>query len=197
MKKIIFFVLIAIIFNACKETIKPRPYAYYRISFPPHKYKSFISDTCPYTFEISEYATISRKNVRENNPCWFNIAYPQYKAYIHLTLRKVYKNLDSLMDDSYTLVYKHTVKAEAIDAKDFRNEQNNIFATVFYIKGNAASPMQFHITDTTNYFFRGSLYFEVAPNSDSLAPAIEFIEQDIIRLVESFEWKKSKCNACY
>jgi hypothetical protein len=101
------------------------------------------------------------------------------------------------MDDSYTLVYKHTVKAEAIDAKDFRNDQKNIFCNSFLYKRKCCKPYAIPHYRYNKLFLRGSLYFEVTPNSDSLAPAIEYIEQDIVRLVESFEWKKSKCNVVF
>ena len=94
-----------------------------------------------------------------------------------------------MIDDSYTLAYKHSIRADDIQEKEFVNEHSRVYATVFDITGNAASPMQFHITDSSQHFFRGSLYFRTRPNRDSLQPAIDFVEKDIIHLIETFRWK--------
>ena len=55
--------------------------------------------------------------------------------------------------------------------------------------GNAASPVQFFISDSIRHFIRGALYFNALPNPDSIAPVSTYVEQDIIRLIESLEWK--------
>jgi len=114
---------------------------------------------------------------------------PQLKAEITITYYPIHNNLEQLIDDSYTLAYKHSIRADDIQEKEFVNKTENVYATVFDIKGNAASPMQFHITDSTMHFFRGSLYFRTRPNRDSLAPAIDYLEKDIIHLIESFRWQ--------
>ena len=107
------------------------------------------------------------------------------------------KNLDSLLNDSHTLVYKHVIKADAINARDFVNDSLKVYATLYEIEGNAASPMQFHITDSTHYYIHGSLYFRVRPNADSLAPAIDFLKNDVMHFIESFEWKYLNTDACF
>jgi len=33
------------------------------------------------------------------------------------------------------------------------------------------------------------VYFNIKPNYDSILPAINYIENDIIHLIESFDWK--------
>jgi hypothetical protein len=37
----------------------------------------------------------------------------------------------------------------------------------------------------------GSLYFFTRPHYDSLMPAAQYIENDMMQLMESFEWKKA------
>ena len=39
-------------------------------------------------------------------------------------------------------------------------------------------------------FFRGALYYDCIPNADSLAPVTRYLKQDIVELIQSFEWKK-------
>ena len=45
------------------------------------------------------------------------------------------------------------------------------------------------MTDSTEHFLRGALYFNVEPNNDSLAPVLTFIEEDVRHLVNTFRWK--------
>ena len=60
---------------------------------------------------------------------------------------------------------------------------------MYEIKGNAASPFQFFATDSTKHFLRGSMYFNVYPNKDSLAPVFDFVQSDIKHLIETIKWK--------
>jgi len=46
------------------------------------------------------------------------------------------------------------------------------------------------LTDSTRNFFRGALYFNNVPNKDSIAPMENYIREDVIRIMESFEWKR-------
>lgn len=188
-KTFLLITLISILFVSCDDKATPKPEAYFRLTFPEHEYQKFGNQTCPYTFDYPIYAKITEDDDFGYNPCWLNINFDQYRAHIHITLKEIHNNLDSLMDDSHTLVYKHTVKADDIIPKDYFDDSLRVFATIFEIEGNAASPFQFHITDSVNYVFRGSLYFNIAPNADSLAPAIAFLKEDIIHLIETFEWK--------
>jgi hypothetical protein len=47
------------------------------------------------------------------------------------------------------------------------------------------------LTDTTQHFFKASLYFEAKVNPDSLAPIFKFVEEDVNKMIQSFDWKKS------
>lgn len=198
MKKIILFlVLIVIAFGACKKNPLPKPVAYFRITFPNHQYQKYNSDTCPMVFEYPIYTKIDRAIDIEYHPCWINIDYNLQKAHIHLTLRKIDNNLDSLLNDSHTLIYKHAIKADAIEAKDFVNDSLKVYATLYSISGNAASPQQFHITDSVHYYVHGSVYFKVRTNIDSLAPSIKFVTDDVTHFIETFEWKNLHTDACF
>jgi hypothetical protein len=48
--------------------------------------------------------------------------------------------------------------------------------------------MQFFLTDSVNHFLRGALYIREVPNIDSIQPVIDFLEPDIIRLIETTSW---------
>jgi len=61
---------------------------------------------------------------------------------------------------------------------------------LFRVVGEAASQVQFFLTDSTKHFLVGSLYFYTRPNYDSIMPAARFIEQDMVKLMESLSWKE-------
>ncbi|NOZ45910.1 MAG: gliding motility lipoprotein GldD, partial [Chlorobi bacterium] len=71
----------------------------------------------------------------------------------------------------------------------FINYDDNVYGILYDIKGNAASSINFFVTDSTQHFLRGALYFNSKPNKDSLAPVVDFIRKDIVHLMETFKWK--------
>ena len=60
------------------------------------------------------------------------------------------------------------------------------------VGGDAASNVQFYITDRESHFLNGSLYFKQSPNADSLQPVIDFVRADMEHLLASFRWKESE-----
>ena len=191
MKKTLAIIsLVLLIISCTKPKPTPRPIGYYRFNLPQKSYTLYSPDSCPFSFQIPVYAKIvPDKKMPECSHCWMDIEFPSLNAEITITYYPITNDLEELIDDSYTLAYKHSIRADDIIEKQFINKSKKVFATVFDIKGNAASPMQFHITDSTKHFFRGSLYFRTRPNRDSLQPAISFLEKDIIKLIETFSWK--------
>ena len=83
-------------------------------------------------------------------------------------------------------------KADAIGEMAYSNEDDNVFGTFYEIKGDAASNVQFYLTDSAKNFVRGALYFDVVPNKDSLAPVLSFISEDVKHLIETFKWEKCR-----
>ena len=138
----------------------------------------------PYTFEFSE-----RVKLKDSPNNWLKLEYPRLKASIDITYRKIDGNLRELLLESEKLVFKHTLKADKISSNDYTNDENKVFGTLHEITGNAASQIQFHITDSTDHFIKGALYFNTKPNYDSLLPAVAHIKKDILRLMETLQWK--------
>jgi len=187
--KFSLIILISIILSACTDnTPMPKPREYYRVNFPEKEYLRFSEDY-PYSFEYPTYAQVIADTDDNSEPYWVNIEFPAYKAAIHISYKKVNNNVGDYIEDSHTLAYKHAIKADAINEAIFINDTLRTFCKLYSIEGNAATPMQFHITDSVSNFLRGSLYFKVSPNRDSLAPSIDFLIEDVIHLMETFEWK--------
>ena len=103
---------------------------------------------------------------------------------------KVENNIDSLLNDAYKLPREHMIKAEEIPERVFISKEYNVYGTLFSVVGNAASQLQFFLTDSTKSFLVGSLYFYSRPNYDSIMPAAKYIERDVVQLIETLRWEK-------
>ena len=174
---------------SCKQHGTPKPRGYYRIAFPEHKYK-ILDKSCPYSFEVPVYAKILEDNQSHNaEKYWYNMVYPDLNGMVHISYKAVDNNINEMLEDGRKLAYKHSIKADAIGERIFVSPEKKVFGTLYDIQGDAASSVQFYLTDSVHHFVRGSLYFNAIPNKDSLAPVVEFVKTDIIHIMETFEWK--------
>lgn len=192
--KCILIIFPFITFCACGDNYTPKPKGYFRIDLREKTYIPINLNNYPFTFEISSESRIindtsdENKNTSDN---WFDIYYPFYKARIYCTYISVNpKKIKEVSEDSYRFVYRHTVKADAINEKTFTCPQNRTCGIVYTLTGNVATPIQFTVTDSVTRFFRGALYFDdCIPNQDSLKPVVDYIYNDIFHLIETMQWK--------
>jgi gliding motility-associated lipoprotein GldD len=194
LKKIWIFVLPILIYAGCNQKYTPKPRQFFRIDFPEKTYHP-LQPGFPYQFDIPDYSRIVSDEDNPDQPNWINISVPANKAEIHISYYNLSESknsnrvlLNKFMEDSRTLAYKHSQKADAISEQVFMNPSVNVYGLIYKIEGNAASPMQFFLTDSTNHFLRGALYIRDIPNIDSLKPVIDFLETDIVRLIETTTW---------
>ncbi len=166
----------------------PKPRGYNRIDLPKNKYVK-LKEKAPYTFELSSYAKVRPDSSRIAEPYWFHIIYPQLKAEIQLTYKKVPNNktFDEFIEDSHMLLNKHQERAYSIDPYTIKTPKGKT-AALFELSGEVPSQFQFYISDSTRHFLRGALYFRTATKNDSLKPVIEFIKKDIIHMLNTCEW---------
>ncbi len=206
------FILPLFLLLSCNNSYIPKPRGYYKIDFPEHTYQVFDQPGFPYSFEYPVYASIKQDSTffeqQPENPYWRNIEFPQfhgkiYLSYIEIGGKSRFKirnakgeyvdsvgtnNFDNLIKSSYALTYKHTSKASSIDDSAFTTA-TGIEGIYFKIGGNAATANQFLVTDTVKHFLRGALYFDAAPNADSLGIVNHFLQQDMKHLINTLKWK--------
>lgn len=187
-KKIFGLLLLWAVLNACRQAEVPRPVGYFRIDFPEKSYRSCDS-TLPYRFEYPVYGIICRDTAKDAEPYWINIEFPAYKGKLHISYKQIHRNLASYIEDTRKLAYKHTIKADAIDEILIRNDSVRVYGLIYDIKGNAASSMQFFLTDSVRHFLRGALYFSSQPNKDSLMPVLDFFKADVNHFIQTLRWK--------
>lgn len=183
--------LLAFTISSCKEEIyTPKPKGFFRIDLPEKNY-SETNLECPYSFEIPQAATCELDLSKNAEPCWVNIVYPIFKGEIHISYKPVKNNLPLYIEDARKLTSKHIPKADMIEENVIYDEQRDVYGLIYDVQGTgAASTMQFYITDSTQHFLRGALYFNIEPNNDSLAPVIDYIKEDIVHLISTVEWEE-------
>ncbi len=182
-KGIVYFVLLVFFFS-CKDETLPKPGALLRLDYPTAKYQQLEAD-CAYTFELNTLSAL-----KENKNCALVLDYPMMRGSIYITYKPVKNNLETLLTDAQKLSYEHAVKADNIVEQPFVNEQDDVYGMFYEVSGNAASQSQFYVTDSTDHFVTGSLYFYAKPNYDSILPAAVYLQNDIRRIMETLRWSK-------
>lgn len=169
---------------SCEENYQPKPEGYFRIGLPTRLYEP-ISTGCPYTFSKNTQATWVPKQ-----QCWGDLKYPSIRATVQFTYKDIANadDLQSILKEAQDLAYKHTVAAQGIGEKLYSNPEKNMHGILYTMQGNSASSSQFFVTDSTHHFLRGVLYFYSTPNADSLKPVNEFMQAEMVQLIESLEW---------
>lgn len=167
----------------------PKPRGYFRIDFPEKAYRNYDSK-CSVSFDIPEYSKVELfKDRISEDSCWFNIYFPKMNARVHCTYVPVGSEFDNLIHDSYGFAAKHEMKASGLRRTMIADTSRKVYGIIYDIEGDAASQLQFFLTDSTKHFFRGSLYFYNSPNADSIAPVLSFLRDDIIHLTETLHWQ--------
>ncbi|WP_320054034.1 gliding motility lipoprotein GldD [uncultured Acetobacteroides sp.] len=182
--------LVSLIMASCGGNYTPKPRGYFRIALPKKSYTLFDSAGFPYSFDYPKYAKVAPDREAGAEPYWVNVSFRGYKAVLHLSYKKINNDLPTLLEDVHAFVYKHTIKADAILETGYSAPERKVYGTLYDIEGNAASALQFYLTDSTKNFVRGALYFYTRPNKDSLAPVVAYFRKDIVRLVDTFRWRR-------
>jgi gliding motility-associated lipoprotein GldD len=213
LKKMLIPLVIGLFLASCNSPYISKKRGYFNIELPKHAYRKFDLKDFPYSFEYPVYAEIIKDStyfdVSPENPYWINIDFAQFHSKIFLSYKAIGGNAkykikkadgsysdstainiyDKLVNDAYTLTNKNNVVSNSISDSLFKTN-NGIGGVFFKVGGNAATAKQFFLTDTGHHFLRGALYFDVAPNVDSLKPIHDFIQIDINHMLQTFRWKK-------
>ncbi len=171
--------------TSCEDQTLPKPTAFLRLEHPEPLFE--IKNTPNYSFE-----TPQNTKIFVNKESWMKIKYPNLKATINITYRPIKNNLKELLRDAKELTTKHAKKADLIYFDYFENSDENVYGSLGNATGNVASPLQFHVTDSSRHFITGSVYFNSTPNYDSIYPSIKRIEKDLINLISTTKWHKNE-----
>lgn len=191
----IFYVTgLILLITACGEpTQTPRPRGFPKVEFPEKTYQTFDADYCHFTFDFPTYAKIQQDtsyfDEKPADPCWFDIYIPAFDSRIYCSyfpLNEV-NTFEKLKQDAFEMVDWHKKRADYIEEVPIERP-GKVSGFVFDIRGPAASPLQFYLTDSTHHFLRGALYFNTQARPDSLGPVYDFVRMDVVRMLDTFKW---------
>ena len=212
---LIWLVLAAMLFAACGGgDYTPKPQAYLRIDMPEHNYwlidslcthpgDMFVSGTdtmvaitgtCktfPFTFEANECIELQEKDAPKGEE-WIDLVYPQWDGVVYLTYKRLRNAADlrGQIDTSSRMLEKHYQLASGVEEQFYEDAENRVYGTVYHLKGNkVATTCQFWATDSVHHYLRGALFLNHTPNNDSLAPVLNYIQEDIEHLMETLRWR--------
>ena len=186
---ILLLFLMLVLVSCGDRNPQPKPRGYFRIDLPEKEYVT-LDTMRHYSFEYPVYAVVTPDYLSPNEKDWANVEFPSYKGTVHISYKSVNNNLNEYLEDAYMMITKHISKATGIRDSVIINRDKDVYGLMYFLDGEGvASPLQFYLTDSTKHFLRGSLYFNIYPNNDSLQPVIDFITDDVRHLISTFDWK--------
>lgn len=181
-------------FTACNSDYTAgKKKGYFKIDFPEKKYQLFDQPGYPYTFEYPVYANVIKDSTFFDDKAgdwWINIDIPRFNGRIHVSYKAInaQNNFDSLVRDGFKMAYKQHVNMATGIHDSVMRTPNGVEGIYFSLEGNTATANQFFLTDSTKHFLRGALYFDAAPNADSLGIVNDFLKKDLQHLINTLQW---------
>ncbi len=204
----LLIVLLLLVVTACQEERIPipKPRIYPKVDYPVREYVVFDQDYCAFTFQYPSYMVFEQDvtfvNQDAKHLCWFNLKIPDLNGVVHFTYTDITGKTDEeasekLMDvvlDSYDMTEKHNIKATGRSNYPFEDPTNKIYGVKYSVEGDVASPYHFVLTDSTQHAVWAALYFNSRPNADSMRPIVNYVKEDLDRIIQSFSWNKNNSN---
>jgi len=173
----------------------PKPRMYPRIVFPEKVVEQKDISYCNFSFEAPTYIKVVQDQYFFEDeiihPCWFDLKAEGLNAELHSSYYPLSSRLqlDTLVNDAFKVTHKHNSKANYIDDLVINRPDAKVYGLLFDVDGPVASPVQFYLTDSTDNFFRASLYFNSKVNPDSTDIVLDFLMADVNTIIGSWEWE--------
>lgn len=176
-------IFLALIVFSCNNNVNlPKQKAYFAPEFEIPTYKK-ISLDCNYTFNINFQASIN--NIKN---CNYEIYYKNLNAKIFINQIVLSNSIETVLNTFNQKINENSRLSDQIIQSNYVNIDKKIYSKLYSFVGNSPSNIQFYVTNQTDKFLTGSLFFETEPNYDSLFPYIDYIRNDIKKMVDSFRW---------
>ncbi|MFM7565642.1 MAG: hypothetical protein ACKO4K_02730 [Flavobacteriales bacterium] len=207
MKPVAFLIIgvLAAIIGCSEEVFVPKPKVYLRPDLPNHNYvpKTIDHGFIAYSFLMpSQYSPgtscddtllqlsyFRRDEMKRFAMQSFELSPIQGWLNMYTCRFDTQDSLAKLLNYSIKLKEDHILKADGIESMQINNPKENVYGTLFTLKGNVASNFHFHLTDSVSRFVMGIVELDATPNYDSLKPTLDYIKKDLEKITQSFQWK--------
>ena len=200
----VFLALICLLSCQEEQQFYPKKRAYHRIELPKIAYHKLensypfitknnkIGDKYPYSFEYSKHVKILPDTSFMAEPFWIEMLYPKLNASVHVSYKSINGNrrvFEEYINDAFKLATKHGSRASSIEEVKGKTE-NGDGVMFYYLEGDIPTTFQYIVTDTVNHFFRAALYVPNSQKNDSLAPILNYVKEDMMHMLKTFDWKE-------
>ena len=196
--------LFPLLLTACGggDVPQPKPKAYLRIDLPQPQYAAVdtvrtpdslggVAFPAPFFFEMNSQALISQAKSSRRGAT-LELCDPQWSGYVELMYKPLAgrDDLQAQVDTAMRMLQYHYKVATGIEEDLIQVPENQVYATIWRIQGrDVASTCQFVVTDSNAHFLHGEVIIDQAPNNDSLAPVLNYMQADVDHLIETLRWK--------
>ncbi|WP_375562747.1 gliding motility lipoprotein GldD [Bernardetia sp. OM2101] len=191
----ILFIISSLFFSSCQseeDSFIPKPYGYFRIELPEQSYQKLEGDF-PYSFEHSKYAKVVKNTSQNAENYWITLKYePTSVAEIHITYKEVKNDPKLFMEyvnDAHKITFNeiNTARSSAIDQVIDSKNGNGIVFTIS--EGEVPTVFNYWVSDSSTHFLRAAMYVPTSSQNDSLAPILKYTKDDMMHMLETFEWR--------
>lgn len=184
-----FLIVLCIVAVACSErkVAVPRPTAYPRVM------RAY--DTT-YTCVFPALNIMLNKNaVVSDSDGGFSVRYAKYGASLYCS----YEGFSC--DEDFMKTMDKRIERVALDSGShkpdiyrYNNPDGGYSAKVFYTEENCVTPVHFIATDSLTYIVSGAVVLDNVENYDSIAPIINYLNDDVSYLVKHLKFNSRKIN---
>ena len=179
--------LVAWLFAGCADEAVPKPKGWPRLDLPEQAHSAWRDEGAPFAAEVPTYARIAQRKT-DGDTRWYDMRFAQQRATMHLTYTAVHDDLPALIEKAHGFKEMHQSKAARIKSDRALHPEHRVFGSLFNLEGDVATPFVFYLTDSTDHFLYGTLYFDTRPNADSLSPVTERLRADMRHFAATLEW---------
>ena len=174
------------LFFGCNDEPVPKPKGWLRLDLPVQRF--VVQEEAPFSVERPVYSVLVERPARDSSR-WYDLRFKDQRATLHMTWSAVHGELPELIEDAHAFKQQHEAKAASIRSERVLRDSARVFGTFFEVEGDVASPLVFYLTDSTDNFLYGALYFDARPNADSLAPVTERLREDVRHMAATLRWR--------
>ena len=173
------------------NTHVPRPRGYFRIQLPDTAVQN-VHTPWDMLLPVSTHTLISYpqdSTATDANSRWINIDYPMLNATVYCTYYATPQRhrLLEAIGNRYERIALNARGGKMPQVILLQDTLQGIAHQIFLSERNNVVPFQFLSTDSATFLFSGAAYFHGDMNPDSVAPAIDIVESDMLNMLQNLK----------